>query len=151
MSSPKEVSLVADLAHVVYSAVTNDRLMHALSACVEVEQLALIDGTPVAVTPDKALDAFLEHRLAVERVDNSPQLSQRLELLEGRLVAEALGEALTTVLRHCDAVPTPNLARWASSTSRPSPPTPSSNTSSASRGDGQRPCARRTDSSSSGW
>ncbi len=116
VSSPKQVSLVADLAHVVYSAATNDRLMHALSACVEVEQLALIDGTPVAVTPDKALDAFLEHRLAVERLANSPQLSQlsqRLELLEGRLVAEALGEALTTVLRHCDAVPTPNLERWA--------------------------------------
>lgn len=110
------MTIVADLEHVVFSHLSRNLIEQALSARLEVEQQALVNGTPTPITPGLALGAFLEHRLAVERRANSPQLAhleQRLELLEGRLIAEELGEALTRVLRRCDAVAVPGLARWA--------------------------------------
>lgn len=116
VTTPAHVTLVASLEHVVFTEAVRDLLEHALSAVVQVEQRALLDGAPVGITPALALDAFLEHRLAGESRANSPQLAhleQRLELLEGRLVAEELGEALTKVLRRCDAATVPELARWA--------------------------------------
>lgn len=113
LTTPARVTLVADLEHVVFSEAAQWALVRALTAVVEVDQQALVDGERSSVTPARALDAFLEHRLAVEVRASWPrlaQLAQRLELLEGHLLAEELGDALTRVLRRCDAGTVP--VRW---------------------------------------
>lgn len=113
---PSDVLLVLELEHVIFTRHVEVRVRAALSCEYAVHQKGLIDEQVIELTPSRALDLFIEHRLRCEANANNAELrrlAREQELLEGTLVAIELGEVLTSVLRTADASTELELASWA--------------------------------------
>ncbi len=117
VATPARVWLELDLEHVVFTALCTQRVQSALRVVFHVRQQGLLGDRTVALTPKRALDYFLEHRLETEAMASEPtfqRLHHRLVLLEATLVGIELAELLTSLLRRCDAIAgRPTLAVWA--------------------------------------